>query len=72
MYSRPTAYVLDTHELTSVDYLRSIGVLYWKLDPNHYENELSEIRKERGYTYSDIVIVDPQHLPNYEEKKEVF
>lgn len=30
-----------------------LGVLYWKLNPNNYENdeELKKIREDRGYNY---------------------
>lgn len=33
-----------------------------------YEATLSSIRSERGYTYSDIITVSPETLPNYEQK----
>jgi len=36
------------------------------------EGKLSAIRKERGYTYHDIVTVSPTTLPNYEAKIKIF
>ena len=29
---------------------------------------LDEIKKERGYSYTDIITVSPEKLPNYEQK----
>jgi len=39
-----------------------------QLDEDDYEVTLSSIRSERGYTYSDIITVSPETLPNYEQK----
>jgi len=33
---------------------------------------VKEIRKERGYNYSDVCTVDPEHLQNFEEKIKSF
>ncbi|KAJ6769021.1 12-DIHYDROXY-3-KETO-5-METHYLTHIOPENTENE DIOXYGENASE [Salix koriyanagi] len=37
-------------ELVSPDYLAELGVLYWRLNPENYENdeELKKIREDRG------------------------
>ncbi|KAL6518269.1 hypothetical protein OROMI_033970 [Orobanche minor] len=44
-------------EFVSPDHLTDIGVLYWQLDPNIYENdkELQKIRQEMGYNYMDLL-----------------
>ncbi|XP_059782168.1 acireductone dioxygenase-like [Balaenoptera ricei] len=53
-----------------LEQLRGLGVLYWKLDANEYENdpELEKIRKERNYSWMDITTIGRDKLPNYEEK----
>lgn len=45
-------------EFVSVEKLAVIGVLYWKLNPNDYENdeELKKIRQSRGYSYMVILL----------------
>jgi 1,2-dihydroxy-3-keto-5-methylthiopentene dioxygenase len=65
------AFVLDTKQPVSKAYLASLGVLHWKIDTKDTE-KLNAIRKERGYNYSDICTVDPEHLPNFEEKVKSF
>lgn len=54
----------------SPEQLRELGVLYWKLDADNYENdeELKSIREERGYNYQDIITITPERLPDYENK----
>jgi len=67
-------YRLDDNTEVSMDYVVSLGVLYWKIDPINYETEgkLSAVRKERNYSYFDIVTVSPDRLPNYEAKIKSF
>ncbi|XP_018023532.1 1,2-dihydroxy-3-keto-5-methylthiopentene dioxygenase [Hyalella azteca] len=50
------------------------GVLYWKIDADNYKSEgiLDKIRKERGYSYEDVIEVSPDTLPNYEQKIKNF
>lgn len=50
------------------------GVLYWKLNPEKYESDgtLDKIKTDRGYTYTDLINVCPEKLPNYEEKLKSF
>lgn len=45
-------------EFVSVEKLAELGVLYWKLNPNDYENdeELKKIRESRGYSYMVILL----------------
>jgi len=67
-------YRLDDNVEVSLDYVTSLGVLYWAIDPINHEKDgkLAAIRKERGYTYHDIITVSPQTLPNYETKIKSF
>ncbi|XP_077885874.1 acireductone dioxygenase isoform X1 [Ictidomys tridecemlineatus] len=53
-----------------LEQLRGLGVLYWKLDADKYENdpELEKIRRERNYSWMDIITICKDKLPNYEEK----
>ncbi|XP_004699118.1 1,2-dihydroxy-3-keto-5-methylthiopentene dioxygenase [Echinops telfairi] len=57
-----------------LEQLRRLGVFYWKLDADNYENdpELEKIRKERNYSWMDIITVCREQLPNYEEKIKIF
>ncbi|XWS53924.1 hypothetical protein CRYUN_Cryun10bG0042000 [Craigia yunnanensis] len=51
-----------------------LGVLYWHLNPNGYENaeELMKIREARGYNYMDLLDLCPEKVVNYEEKLRNF
>ncbi|KAF3456936.1 hypothetical protein FNV43_RR01590 [Rhamnella rubrinervis] len=61
-------------ELVSLERLAELGVLYWHLNPNDYENdeELRKIRETRGYNYMDLLNICPEKLENYEEKLKNF
>ncbi|CAA6662250.1 unnamed protein product [Spirodela intermedia] len=52
----------------------TIGILYWHLDPKDYENneQLKEIRENRGYNYMDLLELCPGKVENYEEKLNNF
>ncbi|KAH7969941.1 acireductone dioxygenase [Rhipicephalus sanguineus] len=66
---------LDPPVPVSLDELREkSGVLYWKLNADTYEEdgELEKIRKERGYSYTDVIEISKDKLPNYEEKIKTF
>lgn len=67
--------------------LREIGVCYWKMDANAYsypklavpwdpkdamDPRLTQLRDDRGYSYADIITVDPDCLPGYTEKVKSF
>ncbi|VVB07190.1 unnamed protein product [Arabis nemorensis] len=64
----------NPNEPVSLDYLSELGVLYWKLNPDNYENdsELGKIREERGYDYMDLLDLCPEKVSNYEEKLNNF
>ncbi|CAG0920429.1 unnamed protein product [Notodromas monacha] len=52
--------------------LKTIGVLYWKLDPQNFDEDLDRIRVQRNYSYMDEIRIEPDSLENYEEKLKVF
>ncbi|CAG9461777.1 unnamed protein product [Pedinophyceae sp. YPF-701] len=54
--------------------LRDLGVLFWRLDADDYENDqlYQTIRKVRGYDYEDLVNIHPDTLPDYEKKIRAF
>ncbi|KAK7078315.1 1,2-dihydroxy-3-keto-5-methylthiopentene dioxygenase [Halocaridina rubra] len=62
------------HHMTPPQYVslatlkENTGVLYWKLNPESYETDgqLEKIKSDRGYTYTDVIQVSPDKLPNYE------
>lgn len=51
-------------------YTDSIVFLYFQLNADIHETdpELQKIRKDRGYSYMDIITIHKDTLPNYEEK----
>ncbi|KAK2647093.1 hypothetical protein Ddye_022288 [Dipteronia dyeriana] len=61
-------------ELVSLNHLAELGVLYWHLNPNNYENdkELQKIREARGYNCMDLLDLCPEKVTNYEEKLRNF
>ncbi|XP_069106159.1 uncharacterized protein [Argopecten irradians] len=58
----------------TLDQLRDIGVEYFNINPENYEEnkELQKLREERKYTYMDKIECSPEKLPNYEEKIKAF
>ncbi|KMZ56409.1 Acireductone dioxygenase (Fe(2+)-requiring) [Zostera marina] len=65
---------LEPKQFVSLEKLKELGVVSFKLNANIYENdgELKKIRKDRGYSYMDIIEVCPEKLQNYEEKLKNF
>ncbi|KAJ8778490.1 hypothetical protein J1605_013677 [Eschrichtius robustus] len=57
-----------------LEQLHWLGVLYWTLDADKDENdpELEKIRKERNYSWMDVITICKDKLPNYEEKMKMF
>lgn len=37
-------------------------------DPKKAEDQVNKLRKDRGYTYQDMITCSKDKLPNYEEK----
>eukprot|EP01025_Chloroclados_australasicus_P028414 TRINITY_DN28171_c0_g1_i2.p1 TRINITY_DN28171_c0_g1~~TRINITY_DN28171_c0_g1_i2.p1 ORF type:complete len:202 (-),score=29.33 TRINITY_DN28171_c0_g1_i2:231-836(-) len=64
----------EPNKPASIEAIRKLGVISWKLDADKYENDqqLEAIRKVRGYSYQDIIEVCPERLPGYEDKIKTF
>ncbi|XP_048830367.1 acireductone dioxygenase [Brienomyrus brachyistius] len=64
----------EPNEPVSPEELKELGVFYWKLNADIYETdpELQKIRDEQGYSYMDIITIQRDKLPNYEEKLKTF
>lgn len=58
----------------TVEELRELGVLYWKLDADlcQTDGSLERICNERGYKNRDEVFCEPGKLPDYENKIKTF
>jgi len=65
---------LEPNVEVSLEELEAIGVKYWSMNADIYEDDpkLQAIRDERGYTYKDIINVAKDTLPNYEQKIKAF
>lgn len=48
-----------------------LSLYYVHSDPEQ-DPKLQAIRKERGYTYQDLITISKEKLPNYEEKIKTF
>jgi len=62
-------------QFIDLDTLKKLtGVLYWKIDVDKCKEEglLDKVRKERGYSYEDVIEISEEKLPNYEEKLKIF
>lgn len=44
--------------------------LFWQIDsnPKTAEEQVNKLRKDRGYSYQDMITCSKDKLPNYEEK----
>ncbi|XP_068607841.1 acireductone dioxygenase [Brachionichthys hirsutus] len=69
-----TPHRLDPDQPVSPEDLKKLGVFYWKLNADIYETdpELEQIRKDQGYSYTDIITIHKDSLPNYEGKLKMF
>ncbi|CAN9502002.1 unnamed protein product [Ophioblennius macclurei] len=65
---------LEPNRAVTLEELEKLGVCYWKLNADIYENdpELEKIRKDQGYSYMDIISIRKDTLPNYEDKLKMF
>ncbi|KAB7504435.1 1,2-dihydroxy-3-keto-5-methylthiopentene dioxygenase [Armadillidium nasatum] len=48
------------------------GVLYCKIDPDLEKEKLETLKIDRGYTYEDIIELDPEKLPNFDQAMKKF
>ncbi|CAN6462911.1 unnamed protein product [Victoria cruziana] len=64
----------NPRQYVSLDKLGELGILYWHLNPQDYENdeELRKIRQSRGYNYMDLLDLCPEKVENYEQKLKSF
>ncbi|XP_061824510.1 acireductone dioxygenase [Nerophis lumbriciformis] len=65
---------LQPNQPVSLETLKNIGVFHWKLNADIHEDDpqLQLIREEQGYSYMDIITVEKNTLPNYEEMLKRF
>ncbi|KAM7174123.1 acireductone dioxygenase [Macrochelys suwanniensis] len=64
----------EPHQPVSLGQLRRLGVFHWKLDADNYETDpdLARIRKEKNYSWMDIITIHKDKLPNYQDKIKIF
>jgi 1,2-dihydroxy-3-keto-5-methylthiopentene dioxygenase len=80
-----TAWLMDTEESdqrlqhraagesdVSLDMIAKLGVLHWSGINGVDDPRLAEIKAERGYTYTDVISVHPDTLPDFENKIKNF
>lgn len=67
-------HMTDPPEFVTLDQLKDLGVLYFEIssDPAKAEEQVTKLRKDRGYTYQDEIVCSREKLPNYEEKLKIF
>jgi len=63
---------LQPNQPASEEVLDGLGVLRWSGITGEDDPLLAKIRSERGYSYTDIVHVCPEKLPEYETKIKNF
>jgi 1,2-dihydroxy-3-keto-5-methylthiopentene dioxygenase len=61
-----------TDREVSPEKLDSLGVVRWSGIKGVDDLELEKIKKERGYSYTDVCTVHPDHLPNFDVKIKSF
>jgi methylthioribulose-1-phosphate dehydratase len=54
--------------------LEALGVEQWKFDADKFETDprLAQLRRDKGYSYHDLITVSADRLPNYEAKIKTF
>lgn len=62
----------DPVQWVPVEKLDELGVLSWEGLKGEDDEELAKIRKDRGYSYTDVITVSPDKLSGYEEKIKSF
>merc|ERR1711976_574063 len=68
------AWHIDNEEPVSMQTLKDIGVLHWRLDADNYDKDgsLDAIAKERGYKNRDEICCCKEKMPNLEDKLKIF
>lgn len=66
------AHKRDGDSEVTLDVLAKLGVLHWSGLTGPEDEQLAQIRKERGYSYTDVVTVTPEKLPDFENKIKSF
>lgn len=62
----------EPNEPVSMQILDKLGVLHWSGFSGEEDPQLAKIREDRGYSYSDVITVHPDKLPDYENKIKSF
>ena len=60
------------NEPVSKPALVDLGIIFWEGITGEDDPRLDEIKKERGYTYTDVCNVCPDKLPGYDTKIKSF
>lgn len=63
---------IDENHEVPVETLDKLGVLHWSGITSPEDPVLKQICKDRGYTYTDMVFITPEKLPDYENKIKSF
>lgn len=56
----------------SLQRLRDLGILYWRVEGGIESTKLARVRAERRYNNFDLVEIHPDKLPNYDAKIKMF
>jgi hypothetical protein len=59
-------------EALTIPDIEKLGLEYHQLNPEDYEEQLSQIKTKNNYTYFDIIHCSPEHLPDFENKVKHF
>eukprot|EP01104_Vermistella_antarctica_P000346 TRINITY_DN1042_c1_g1_i2.p1 TRINITY_DN1042_c1_g1~~TRINITY_DN1042_c1_g1_i2.p1 ORF type:complete len:209 (+),score=47.16 TRINITY_DN1042_c1_g1_i2:93-629(+) len=64
----------EGREAVSLEDLKALGVLHWRVDVDRYEQEgvVDGVMKERGYRCKDEIKCSPNHMDNFDDKIKIF
>ncbi|KRX05187.1 RmlC-like cupin domain [Pseudocohnilembus persalinus] len=66
------AYQYRQYQWLTPEYLKKLGIIYWKLDGQEDNQTLQKIRNERGYKNYDIIEISEKKSKNYKQMLETF